>query len=348
MEQAVYAFRVEGKPVTCERYGFGHINKTYRIVTSWGNMYELQRINRHVFTNIPNLMENIGNVTRYAAQRVRHPMEALCLVPTVDGKDWYEDADGNCWRMYHHIENSICFQRPASTTDFYESAKAFGSFQEMMAGFPAEKLHETIPDFHNTPARYRQFHKALEEDKLGRAQGVQKEIDFFLTRESGAGLLVDLLAEGKLPLLVTHNDTMLNNVLFDRTSRKAVCVVDLDTVMPGLSAYDFGDSIRFGANLAAEDEVDASKAGLDLGMYQAYLRGYLETCPSLTAQELKRLPDGARLMTLECGLRFLTDYLQGDPYFAPARPGQNLDRCRTQMGLVQDMENQWDAMAAAL
>ena len=182
MEQAVYAFRVEGKPVTCERYGFGHINKTYRIVTSWGNMYELQRINRHVFTNIPNLMENIGNVTRYAAQRVRHPMEALCLVPTVDGKDWYEDADGNCWRMYHHIENSICFQRPASTTDFYESAKAFGSFQEMMAGFPAEKLHETIPDFHNTPARYRQFHKALEEDKLGRAQGVQKEIDFFLTR----------------------------------------------------------------------------------------------------------------------------------------------------------------------
>ena len=177
---------------------------------------------------------------------------------------------------------------------------------------------------------------------------MQKEIDFFRTRESGAGLLVDLLAEGKLPLLVTHNDTMLNNVLFYRTSRKAVCVVDLDTVMPGLSAYDFGDSIRFGANLAAEDEVDASKAGLDLEMYQAYLRGYLETCPSLTAQELKRLPDGARLMTLECGLRFLTDYLQGDPYFATTRPGQNLDRCRTQMGLVQDMENQWDAMAAAL
>ena len=270
MEQAVYAFRVNGKPVTCERYGFGHINGTYRIVTNWGNLYVLQRINRHVFTDVPALMENIGNVTRYAAQRVRHPMEALCLVPTVDGKDWYEDADGNCWRMYHH---------------------------------------ETIPDFHNTPARYRQFHKALDEDKLGRAQGVQKEIDFFLTRESGAGLLVDLLAEGKLPLLVTHNDTMLNNVLFDRTSRKAVCVVDLDT---------------------------------------AYLRGYLETCPSLTAQELKRLPDGARLMTLECGLRFLTDYLQGDPYFATARPGQNLDRCRTQMGLVQDMENQWDAMAAAL
>ena len=348
MEQAVYAFRVEGKPVTCERYGFGHINKTYRIVTNWGNMYELQKINRHVFTDVPALMENIGNVTRYAAQRVIHPMEALRLVPTVDGKDWFQDEAGDCWRMYYHIENSICFQRPDSTTDFYESAKAFGSFQEMMAGFPAEKLHETIPDFHNTPARYRQFHQALAEDKLGRAQQVQKEIDFYLARESGAGLLVDLLAQGKLPLLVTHNDAMLNNVLFDRTSRKAVCVVDLDTVMPGLSVYDFGDSIRFGANLAAEDETDATKAGLDLEMYRAYLRGYLETYPSLTPEELKRLPDGARLMTLECGLRFLTDYLQGDPYFATSRPGQNLDRCRTQMGLVQDMENKWDAMAAAL
>mgnify|MGYP002798314066 FL=1 len=223
MEQAVYAFRVEGKPVTCERYGFGHINKTYRIVTNWGNMYELQKINRHVFTDVPALMENIGNVTRYAAQRVIHPMEALRLVPTVDGKDWFQDEAGDCWRMYYHIENSICFQRPDSTTDFYESAKAFGSFQEMMAGFPAEKLHETIPDFHNTPARYRQFHQALAEDKLGRAQQVQKEIDFYLARESGAGLLVDLLAQGKLPLLVTHNDAMLNNVLFDRTSRKAVC-----------------------------------------------------------------------------------------------------------------------------
>ncbi len=207
--------------MTCERYGFGHINKTYRIVTSWGNMYELQRINRHVFTNIPNLMENIGNVTRYAAQRVRHPMEALCLVPTVDGKDWYEDADGNCWRMYHHIENSICFQRPASTTDFYESAKAFGSFQEMMAGFPAEKLHETIPDFHNTPARYRQFHKALEEDKLGRAQGGAEGNrllpDQRIRRRASGGPA----GGGEAPLLVTHNDTMLNNVLFDRTSRKA-------------------------------------------------------------------------------------------------------------------------------
>lgn len=348
MEQAVFAFRLNGKPVTCERYGFGHINKTYRIVTNWGYMYELQKINRRVFADIPALMENVGAVTRYAAQRVRHPMEALRLVPTLDGKDWYQDENGDCWRMYHHIENSICFQRPASTADFYESAKAFGSFQEMMAGFPAQELHETIPNFHNTPVRYEQFHTALKADKLDRAKDVQKEIDFFLARESGAGLLVNLLAEGKLPLQVTHNDAMLNNVLFDRTSRKAVCVVDLDTVMPGLSVYDFGDSIRFGANKAAEDEKDYSKAGLDLEMYQAYRRGYLESCPSLTAEELKRLPDGARIITLECGLRFLTDYLQGDDYFATARPEHNLDRCRTQMGLVQDMENQWDAMTASV
>lgn len=348
MEQAVFAFRTNGKPVTCERYGFGHINKTYRIVTNWGCMYELQKINGHVFSDIPALMENIGAVTRYAAQRARHPMEALRLVPTQDGKDWYQDEDGNCWRMYHHVENSICFQRPSSKTDFYESAKAFGSFQEMMAGFPAEKLHETIPNFHNTPVRYEQFRKALQEDKLNRAKDVEKEIDFFLKREAGAGLLVELQANGTLPLLVTHNDAMLNNVLFDRTSRKAVCVVDLDTVMPGLSVYDFGDSIRFGANRAAEDEKDASKAGLDLEMYQAYLRGYLEACPSLTREEIKHLPDGARIITLECGLRFLTDYLQGDSYFATARPEHNLDRCRTQMGLVEDMENQWDAMTASV
>ena len=348
MEQAVYAFRTNGKPVTCERYGFGHINKTYRIVTNWGYMYELQKINRHVFSDIPALMENIGAVTRYAAQRVRHPMEALRLVPTVDGKDSFEDENGDCWRMYHHVENSICFQRPNSKTDFYESAKAFGSFQEMLAGFPAEKLHVTIPDFHNTPVRYEQFRKALGEDKLNRAKDVEKEIDFFLKREKDAGLLVELQANGTLPLLVTHNDAMLNNVLFDRTSRKAVCVVDLDTVMPGLSVYDFGDSIRFGANKAAEDEKDASKAGLDLEMYRAYLRGYLEACPSLTQEEIKRLPDGARIITLECGLRFLTDYLQGDPYFATARPEHNLDRCRTQMGLVEDMEKQWDAMTASV
>ncbi len=348
MEQAVFAFRLNGKPVTCERYGFGHINETYRIVTNWGSMYELQKINNRVFSDIPALMENVGAVTRYAAQRVRHPMEALRLVPTLDGKDWYQDENGDCWRMYHHIENSICFQRPSSKNDFYESAKAFGSFQEMMAGFPAEKLHETIPNFHNTPVRFQQFHDALAADTMDRAKDVQKEIDFFLARESGAGMLVDLQKQGKLPLLVTHNDAMLNNVLFDRTSRKAVCVVDLDTVMPGLSVYDFGDSIRFGANKAAEDECDVSKAGLDLEMYQAYLKGYLEACPSLTQEEVKHLADGARIITLECGLRFLTDYLQGDTYFATHRANQNLDRCRTQMGLVQDMENQWDAMTASV
>ena len=196
MEQAVFAFRISGKPVTCERYGFGHINKTYRIVTNWGYMYELQKINRHVFPDIPALMENVGAVTRYAAQRVRHPMEALRLVPTLEGKDWYQDENGECWRMYHHVENSICFQRPSSLTDFYESAKAFGSFQEMMAGFPAEQLHETIPTFHNTPVRYQQFHAALQADKLNRAQGVKKEIDFFLSRDAGASLLVDLQAAG--------------------------------------------------------------------------------------------------------------------------------------------------------
>lgn len=344
MEQAVFSFRTNGKPVTCERYGFGHINKTYRIITNWGYMYELQKVNSHVFNNIPALMENIGAVTRYAAQRVRHPMEALRLVPTLDGRDWFQDENGDYWRMYRHIENSICFQRPSSTVDFYESAKAFGSFLEMMEGFPAERLHETIENFHNTPVRYHQFRQALAADPLDRARNVEREISFYLEREKDASFLVDRLADGTLPLRVTHNDTMLNNVLFDRTSRKAVCVIDLDTVMPGSSVYDFGDSIRFGANTAAEDEKDEAKAGLDLDMYRACLRGYLEACPSLTENERRYLPYGARLMTLECGLRFLTDYLRGDVYFETSYQEHNLHRCRTQMGLVRDIEAKWDTM----
>ena len=347
MENAVFAFQLEGTPVECKVFGHGHINFTLRVKTDTGAEYVLQRINQYVFKDPVRLMANVGAVTAYLKERVSDPRAALHFLPAKDGKFYHVDEKGQYWRMYDFV-GGFCLDAPESDEDFYQSALAFGRFQEMLSQFPAETLYETIPEFHNTIYRYGTFRETLAADPCGRAAGVRQDIDFILRREESAGVLQRMRESGELPLRVTHNDTKLNNVLLDKKTRKSLCVLDLDTVMPGLSAYDFGVSIRFGANLAAEDEVDASKAGLDLEMYQAYLRGYLETCPSLTAQELKRLPDGARLMTLECGLRFLTDYLQGDPYFATTRPGQNLDRCRTQMGLVQDMENQWDAMAAAL
>lgn len=348
MDQAVFAFRTEGVPVRWERYGFGHINETYRVETDSGSVYALQKINRHVFADVPALMENVAAVTEFASQRVRPPMRALKLVPTVSGGLWHRDAEGQYWRMYHFISNSVCLQRPESAAEFYESARAFGGFLELLRDLPADRLHVTIADFHNTPARYRQLRAVLAGDRLDRARLVGPELQFLLEREKDAGLLEMLKAEGKIPLRVTHNDTMLNNVLFDRDTRRAVCVVDLDTVMPGLSVYDFGDAIRFGANTAAEDEPDAAKAGLDLELYRAYARGFREACPSLTAAEVKYLRDGARLITLECGLRFLMDYLDGDRYFAVSRPGQNLDRCRTQLALAADMERKWDEMEKVL
>lgn len=274
--------------------------------------------------------------------------ETLTLVRTKDGKTFTYDEDGELWRMYLFIEDTISRDLPDTTELFALSGEAFGRFQRQMGGFPAASLVESIPDFHNTPARYAQLMDAVARNAAGRLGEVEEELAFCRAREKDTHALLDALAAGEIPLRVTHNDTKLNNVLLDAKTGRGVCVIDLDTVMPGLAAYDFGDSIRFGANKAAEDEKDASKAGLDLEMYRAYLRGYLEACPSLTQEEIKRLPDGARIITLECGLRFLTDYLQGDPYFATARPEHNLDRCRTQMGLVEDMEKQWDAMTASV
>ena len=224
---------------------------------------------------------------------------------------------------------------------------AFGNFQRMLADYPANTLNETIPNFHNTPSRFRDFQRAVQEDKMKRAAMVKEEIAFALAREKDTCILVDLLKEGKLPLRVTHNDTKLNNILFDADSKKAVCIIDLDTVMPGLSHYDFGDSIRFGASTGAEDEKDLDKIKIDLGLFEAFTKGYLEGCKgSLTAKEIEMLPMGAKLMTYECGIRFLADYLEGDVYFKIHREGHNLDRARTQFKLVKDMEDKWDEMMA--
>ena len=252
-------------------------------------------------------------------------------------------------QVYDFVEDTICLQQPETDEDFYQSAVGFGTFQQLLAEFPAEKLHETIPNFHNTPDRYRAFLETLERDPMRRAAQVQPEIEFALARQSEMAALQTALKVGELPLRVTHNDTKLNNVLLDAKTRKALCVIDLDTVMPGSSLYDFGDSIRFGANHCLEDEQDLSKVNFDIQLYEVFTRSFLEGARgSLTPAELEYLPWGARLMTLECGLRFLTDYLDGDHYFHVSHPQQNLDRARTQMKLVKDMEEQFDAMGAVV
>ena len=314
MEKVLSRFQLEGRPLSCERYGEGHINRTYLVVTDSRRRYILQCISRAAFHNIPALMQNIEAVTAYLAQRSE----------------------------YDFIEDSICLQTPETPEDFYQSGVAFGSFQRMLHDFPAETLSETIPNFHNTPNRYSIFHETLRADRLNRAESVRREIDFVLAREAEAGILLDMCAKGELPLRVTHNDTKLNNVMLDSKTRKALCVIDLDTVMPGLVAYDFGDSIRFGASTAKEDERDLDKVGLDLSLYRRFCEGFIPACGALAEKEIETLPLGAKLMTLECGLRFLTDYLDGDRYFSVARPGHNLDRARTQFKLVAETERRWD------
>lgn len=344
MEKAALNFAFAGKPVSCEQYGCGHINRTFLVVTDTGKRYILQQINNRVFPDIEGLMENISAVTEFISGRVATDRECLHLIKSLDGKVFWRDEQGEYWRAYDFLEDSLCLQLPECEEDFFESAVAFGSFQNQLADFPAETLHETIVGFHNTPDRYRKFRRALEEDALGRAAEVEKEIAFVLEREEEAGFLQSLRESGALPLRVTHNDTKLNNVMLDAHTRKALCIVDLDTVMPGLAAYDFGDSIRFGASTAAEDEKDIDKVEMSLELYATYVRGFLSACHSLTELEKQTLPMGAKLMTLECGLRFLTDYLEGDKYFAIARPEHNLDRARTQFKLVYDMEKKWRQM----
>ena len=346
MEQAVFQFMLEGKPVSCEKYGMGHINRTFLVVTDTGRRYILQALNRQAFHNIPKLMENIRAVTEFLRKQNDDPRSSLRLIPTVAGDFWFRDAEGEYWRAYDFIEGSICLQSAETPEDFYQSALAFGSFQRMLGDFPADTLYETIPNFHNTPDRYRKFDASLKKDTVGRAGSVQKEIDFVLARREEAGILQKMRENGSLPVRVTHNDTKLNNVMLDAATRKALCVIDLDTIMPGLAAYDFGDSIRFGASTAAEDETDLEKVRMSLDLYRTYAEGFIPACGNLTEAEVDSLPYGAKIMTLECGLRFLTDYLDGDIYFSIAYPDHNLDRARNQFKLVADMEVKWSEMQA--
>lgn len=336
-------FCLDAEPASCTPYGCGHINRTYLVATAGGRCYILQKINHHTFRDVAGLMENIELVTEHLRRKSPDPRSVLTLIRTKDGKSYLE-ADDGYWRVFRFVEDSICLQQPESDADFYESAVGFGTFQQLLSDFPAEKLHETIPNFHNTPDRYRAFHETLTRDPMHRAAQVQPEIEFALARQAEMATLQNALDAGELPLRVTHNDTKLNNVLFDAKTRKALCIIDLDTVMPGSALYDYGDSIRFGAATAAEDERELDKMEMSLERFRVFTRGYVRACPGLTQKELELLPLGAKVMTMECGVRFLTDHIDGDNYFSIHREGQNLDRAHTQFKLVTDMERKWDKM----
>lgn len=351
LRQAAAAFAFDRPVGEAERFGAGHINDTFAVwAADRSKRWILQRINTDTFTDPAGLMENVTGVTAYLRRQIIErggdpDRETLNVIPTLDGKPYYTDTEGGAWRAYIFVEGTVCLQKVENERDFYTAAETFGNFQNQLAGYPAATLHETIARFHDTPNRYANFEKALAADVMGRAKDVGPEIAFIRAREADCRVLVDQLAAGVLPLRVTHNDTKLNNVLIDQETGKGICVIDLDTVMPGLSAYDFGDSIRFGANDCAEDEPDQSKVHFSLHLYKVFAEGYLAAAGSaMTEAERRSLPWGAKLMTLECGIRFLTDYLEGDHYFKISRPDQNLDRARTQFTLVQGMEREFDAM----
>ena len=353
LKQILSSFKYDGEPYSCESYGNGHINSTYKVECKNGDKtarYILQRINNNIFSDTNALMDNIENVTAFLKNKITERAgdvlrETLNIVPTVDGKNYYTDKNGANWRSYIFIEDTVCYEKIEKPQDFYNCGYAFGNFQNLLSDFPAEKLYEVIPNFHNTPSRYETFKKAVSADICGRAKYVRAEIGFINAHASDMSLLTDMLKKGDIPLRVTHNDTKLNNCMFDKATGETICVIDLDTVMPGLRAYDYGDSIRFGATTGAEDEPDLSKVNFSLPLFESYTKGFIKACgESMDEKEALSLPIGAKIMTLECGMRFLTDYLEGDTYFKTSRENHNLDRCRTQFKLVSDMENMWDKM----
>ncbi len=341
--EAAGHFAFEGKVSGCAPYGNGHINETWLAELTGGEKVILQKISSLLTKDVDGLMDNISGVTAHLCRKEPDPRKVLRLIGTKEGKACWHSPSG-AWRAFAYIEDSICLEKAGCDEDLRQSALAFGGFTEMLRDFPAHMLRDVIPDFHNTPVRMRQLHLAAKEDRAGRKKEVGQELHFLLERETEMGRLWQMKEKGDLPVRVTHNDTKLNNVLFDRASRTALCVIDLDTVMPGLIPYDFGDAVRYGAATSAEDERDADRMKLDLHRYQVYLEGFLEACPGLTTQEVEALPLGAKTITLEQAARFLTDYLNGDMYYRISRPGQNLDRCRTQIRLAEDMEKKWKEM----
>ncbi|MBQ7935205.1 MAG: aminoglycoside phosphotransferase family protein [Clostridia bacterium] len=350
LRNVIAAFAFEGEIQEAKPFGGGHINDTL-LLTTEKSKYILQKMNPVVFKDPQGLMENVFGVTEYLRKEIaaaggNPALETLTYIRTKEGQLFYDGPEG-AWRSYRFQDTLMALNACRSPKDFYESGRAFGRFQALLGNYPAETLHETIPHFHDTPDRMRQLKEAIEKNAAGRLDSVREEVEFALAREDSAKLVMDLQAEGVLPLRVTHNDTKLNNVLLDPETGAGTCVIDLDTVMPGMAIFDFGDSIRFGASTAAEDEKDLDKVQLDLELFDAYTKGFLEGCNNvLTPAERDLLPTGAWMMTFECGIRFLADYLNGDVYFKTAYPDHNLVRAHTQFKLVQEMEEKQDQMQA--
>jgi len=357
LEAICAAFAVDGRWISTCAIPSGHINDTYCSKFEAGGaivQYVNQRINHLVFREPELLMENIERVTRFAREKIvaaggDPDRETLTIVPARDGRSFHRAPEGTYWRMFRFIGGARTYDRVEDLRHVYAASKAFGRFQRMLAELPGGRLHETIPDFHHTRKRFEAFRTALEFDPAHRAAAVRPEIDFVLAHEKDTGAVVEGMSAGRIPERVTHNDTKLNNVMIDDRTGEGICVIDLDTVMPGSVLYDFGDSVRLGAATAAEDERDLAKVGFDLDMFDRLAAGYLDAARDfLVPAETDLLAFSAKLLTLECGIRFLTDHLKGDVYFKIHREGHNLDRARTQFKMVAEMEARMGAMEAVV
>ena len=338
---------VKGKFIEGIPFGSGHINDTYRLAFEEDNgkvhLYTFQGINHHVFPNPPEVMENIDRVTTHLAEKIAADKsgkrrDTIRLLKTTDGKPYCFDSDGNFWRAYHFVDDVNSYDMLSTPEQAYQIAKSFGEFQCDLADLPGKRLNETIKDFHHTPRRYRQLWDAVKSDPVGRVKDVSRELDIFHSLEDECSTLVRALEEGAIPERVTHNDTKCNNILLDNKTGEGACVIDLDTVMPGLVHYDFGDMVRGGTGTTAEDEPDYSKVHMRMEMFEGLLKGYLESARKfLTKEEIELLPLSGKIITLEIGTRFLADYINGDIYFKTSRPAHNLDRARVQIALAQSI-----------
>ncbi len=344
-------FAVDDEVVEIRTFGGGHINDTYLVTTANGQ-YTLQRINDAVFTRPVQVMENILRVTQHLAAKIKaaggNPLrETLNVVKTKDGNSHFHDENAGYFRVFTFVDRASSYPRVEQPVHFYNAARAFGKFQNMLSDFPAAELHETIPNFHNTVSRYNDLMTAAENNISGRHSLVEKELQFAIDRKEKCSLILNAIEAGEVPVRVTHNDTKYDNILIDDESGEGICIIDLDTVMPGSMLYDYGDSLRFGTNAGAEDDQNLDNVYCDLELFEQFTKGYLEVLGgSLTQKEIELMPMAGQIITLECGMRFLTDYLNGDTYFRIHRPDHNLDRARAQFKLVADMEARYDEMMA--
>ncbi|MFO7853223.1 MAG: phosphotransferase enzyme family protein [Bacteroidota bacterium] len=355
LENVFSRFNAEGTYLDGYTFGTGHIHDTYKIETETGYRdYLLQKLNNNIFQDIPALQENIYRVTSHIRSKLvkegEEDIERKCLtvIKSRDGKTWYRDKKGDYWRMFFFIPDHRSYDVVQNTCHAYEGGKAIGRFQSLLADLPGPRLNETIPNFHNVEKRLETFHDVLKDDPVSRVDRVTEGINFVLKREEEMKTILKLGRQGKIPLRITHNDTKFNNILFDENDR-ALCLIDLDTVMPGYIHYDFGDSLRTAANTAAEDEEDLSKVGIDTEIYEAYTRAYLKQVENVIGKkEIDYLVYGPPLMTFIMGLRFLTDYISGDIYYKIHRPDHNILRSRAQFRLVECFEEQFDLLKSII